>query len=521
MNSLPRTHPVAAQERTPYQKSLVSMTSGAGIVSLGLIIGTGLEYITRIALARILAPAAYGLFELSYSIVLFGSMFSLLGMGTSLARFVAYYKESDSLATIKGAIVGASRINAVAIVTTFLILWFGAGYMAQELFAKPALEPILKLFLLGLPLMSVSALILAALRGFTAMKQWIIAQNLAVNIFRFSAVAALLMLLPHWANVTTVVIIYVLSFALRTALSWFYLRQYPPLQRSVQADLSITPHLVRFSLPLMVSDVMSEMRRNLEVLLLGFFATSRDIGIFSAAAIVSQLINVPSIGLERVFMPVASGLYAKGQVAQVHGLFKTSARWMFYLTTPPLVCLLLFAEPVTLTLFGQAYRGTGSILVVLVIGYFANAATGLWEPMLLAKGKTVAVMSLRMVWIGSSVLTALLLIPRMGVMGAAWSVSLPFVIMNTLGVVVLFIDEAVQPFQWMMLSFGVATVVLCAGFDLFVTRVAMANAFVVLLLPIVCGACYWLALQMAKRDSDDRYVVALALHRLKRITPFH
>lgn len=504
--------------RTSYDSALARVGKGAGVVLVGLLVGTSLEYVVRIILARVLGPDTYGLFELGYSVILFLSTASLLGMGTSLVRYVAFYLGKNDPASAKGVIFTGFWINLVVTLLVGAAIWFGSSFFANNVLRQTNFEPVLRLFLIALPLMSVSALFLAALRGFSAMKEWIIAHSLGMNLLRFAVVASLMLVFPSLLTISAVVIIYIMGFSVRLLLSAYYLRRQRALDWGITADFSVAPDFVRSSLPLMLSDIISEVRRNLEVLLLGYFATTIQIGFFSAAALVGQLINIPIAALERVFVPVASGMYAQAQDAEVSRLYVSSARWIFYIVTPPLVCLLLFAEPIAITVFGSRYGMIAPTLRILILGNFVNGATGLWEQVLLAKARNVLVMQLRLVWVFTSIVTAAILIPRLGYIGAAWSSSLPLVLIHVLGIVILYHYERVQPFGMRQVRFLLATLFVFFIAYWVVNTGVILHHFFILSLVVSCTVAYLLSLAVAGLDSDDRYVISLVMGRFAKPT---
>jgi O-antigen/teichoic acid export membrane protein len=290
----------------------------------------------------------------------------------------------------------------------------------------------------------------------------------------------------------------------------------PFMQRDIPVARGMASMLATASLPLLLSDIMSELRRNFEVLLLGYFASTADVGIFGAAVIIGQLINVPIMALERIFVPVAALLYARQQSHDVHKLYRTSARWILYSITPVLVAIILYSDTIVTSVLGVQYSAAAPVLQILAVGYFVNGLTGLWEQVLLAKGHNVVTMVLRIVWVVTSLVLAFILVPRYGYIGAAWSATIPLILIQLQGVYTVWWLEKTHPFSVQEFRYTAGTVLVFLVFYVLSQNVDVVRQHTAVFLAMACVVAYGVSLLFAGLTPDDRFLLSMLSSRLRK-----
>lgn len=100
---------MAIDEGTVYQPELSKIAKNAGISGIGEIIFKILGYITSIVITRTVGSAIFGIFILAHIITNIGHIFSSLGLGEGLLRFVAFYKGREDIPRLKGIIIFSTK----------------------------------------------------------------------------------------------------------------------------------------------------------------------------------------------------------------------------------------------------------------------------------------------------------------------------------------------------------------------------------------------------------------------------
>ena len=131
-----------------------------------------------------------------------------------------------------------------------------------------------------------------------------------------------------------------------------------------------------------------------------------------------------------IFAPVVAGMTATGDQESAAATYARLAQWMLWILLP-LVAVMSFAGGTILLLFGPAFRQGGVWLGIVALASVINAFVALGETVimvqrprlnLLHSSITCTVAAAGLLW----------LIPRFGVMGAAFGILLPYVVQGIL-----------------------------------------------------------------------------------------
>jgi O-antigen/teichoic acid export membrane protein len=106
--------------------------------------------------------------------------------------------------------------------------------------------------------------------------------------------------------------------------------------------------------------------------------------------------------------------------------------WIAILTFPVFALSVAFAEPVAVLLFGEPYRGSGTILSILCIGYYINGAVGFNSLLLRVFGRVRYMVTADLATAAISIVASVLLIREFGAAGAAIGTTGSFLLQNGL-----------------------------------------------------------------------------------------
>lgn len=163
----------------------------------------------------------------------------------------------------------------------------------------------------------------------------------------------------------------------------------------------------------------------LDILLVGALVSRHAAGVYAA---VSKLAMVGTFALEGTRLaisPQVSGLLARGEHRSTAALYQTTTRWLMLAAWPMYLVFAVFPS-VVLGIFGSRYSGGAAALAVLSLAMLVNLGTGNVTVVLLMGGKSswgaINTGAALIVNIGLN----LLLIPRLGIFGAAiaWGASI-------------------------------------------------------------------------------------------------
>jgi O-antigen/teichoic acid export membrane protein len=224
-----------------------------------------------------------------------------------------------------------------------------------------------------------------------------------------------------------------------------------PLYREIQipgpGSKPARKELFLFSLPLIFSNLFSILRKRTDVLIIGIFFTTTEVGLYYAAYPFAAILTLFLFSINKIIMPVASEIIGSGDFKRAQVLFKDFALLSFQLTLPVFIMVFFFADDIILFVYGSAFSPAAILLKILSIGFFVNAISGSFGEFFQAFGKTRLVFYLSFVGGPLNIILMAVLVPIYGLSGAALSTSLVLISMVLLGVILAQSVLKLNPFS--------------------------------------------------------------------------
>jgi O-antigen/teichoic acid export membrane protein len=205
-------------------------------------------------------------------------------------------------------------------------------------------------------------------------------------------------------------------------------------KRRIQAQDVIHPMTVRdivaVSLPMLLSAAMFFVIGQTGILMLGIFRTDTEVGYYAIAVKLASLSAVLLAAINSMAAPKFSELFHAGQTDEMLRVAKKSTRLIFWTTTPALLGLIVLGRPMLSLLFGEQFTGAYAAMVILALGQFVNATSGSTGIFLNMTGHEKAFQNIIVGAAGLNVVLNVVLIPRLGIEGAAVAAMVTMVCWN-------------------------------------------------------------------------------------------
>ena len=359
---------------------------------------------TAIYLARVLAPADYGALGVALAIVGFAGVLVHAGTGSRATRLIA--RDPAIVPQVHRQIVGF-RLGVAAVGMAVL-----AGF-SKSIAGVFSIPPVL-LALSSLLLLRYVYLTVWAFRGLDRMNIPAVA-----DVVEKSLTFAGLLLLVHgvgrdllWAPVV--------EFTAAMAIAaWMYRRLktlYPELRLRPRFD--DWPEIAREALPFGLAGMLASVYQSGGVLLLGWLSTAASAAMFLVAQKVMLTLALLLQVINNAAFPAASRLVLQDMPAALQ-LARQLMRYYLVLIVPAFLLVAFHAGEVLNLLFGTAYREAGPVLVVLLAALPFVVATSSLQLLLKAIPRPLFVLAARAGGAATLLGLAVVLIPRIGVKGAA------------------------------------------------------------------------------------------------------
>jgi O-antigen/teichoic acid export membrane protein len=188
--------------------------------------------------------------------------------------------------------------------------------------------------------------------------------------------------------------------------------------------------VMSYSVPLMTHDISAVLLSAMGTVLLGILSTGGEVAELRAVLPIATTLAYVLSTFGLLLAPAASRLRARGESDQVHRVYWQTAAWTMVFCLPVALIGLLFSEPLTLFLFGERYAEAGTVLPVLVVGYFATAALGPNATMLAVYDRVRFVVWTNVGGVVLNLVLSIVLIKAAGALGAAIAATVTFLVLN-------------------------------------------------------------------------------------------
>ncbi|CCM77480.1 oligosaccharide flippase family protein [Rhizobium mesoamericanum] len=379
------------------------------------IVSAALAFLSQIVLARLMGEYEYGIFVFVWVlIVLFGDL-SCFGFHTAIVRFLPQYKATGAIEKIRG-LTGTARIFGLLSGTAALSI----GMIALHAFcARIESYYVIPIFLglIAMPMIALGDILEGTSRAnhwpVMALSPAYIIRPVLIILFMLTAIA---IGAPHTA-VT----------AMQAALAATYVTavgQYVATLLRLRRHYQEGPREVDFlgwlgvAFPIFLIEGVSFLLTNSDVVVVGVFLGPQDVAIYFAAAKTMALVHFINFSVKAAAGPRFSSLIAESTRQQLASAAIDAAKWTFW---PALVIGLtvVAAGHLLLSLFGGAFTAGYIVMAILLAGILAKALVGPAETLLMMAGKQNVCVLLYAVALGANISLNLLLIPRLGIEGAA------------------------------------------------------------------------------------------------------
>jgi O-antigen/teichoic acid export membrane protein len=415
---------------------LSKLLKGAGATLSGSVGGRAISVLYMIFLAKWLGTGDLGDYVLGVTIVELLASICCLGFNFGLVRFIAINKQKGDMGRMRGCILGSLWITLSISLLVMGSLIALSGPLAQ-LFHKPRLAQTLSYMAWGLPFNSLTLVFLAGLSGLKMVQYNSIIQNFVCLGARF--LFTLLPILIFGGGIECAVFAYIGSYILSAIVAFYYVNKVIPFKDRNSKVIYELREIVRFSIPMFLSVLLFNLMKQLDILLVGMFLTSSQVGIYSVAARLVVLGEVIFTSFRPIFDPFVAELYSLKDMKRLAAMLKTLISINFAVGLPCFLALLFFPA-FFLTIFGKEFIVGAGCLMVLSVAHLFSSLSSLPASIIIMSGRSGVTVANNAIILVINVLLNLLLIPHYGLFGAALATST--------GLTIISIVRFVEVYHW-------------------------------------------------------------------------
>lgn len=379
--------------------------------------------ILNILIGRIYGAATLGVFNQVYAIYILLSQFAVGGMHLSVLKHISQFADNRQICNqiVSSAITITAIIGGIVVSIAFALhQWVG------DILKSPDVAIGLIYVLPGLWCFALNKIFLSILNGYRLMKAYAFAQA-----SRYILMIALLItcvithkpsfILPIiFSGAEIILLIWLIIYTLT-------LRLYSPVAPQKWGKW-FRKHIL-FGFKSFASGALSEINTRVDVLMLGFFTGDRIVGIYSFAAILVEGIIQLIIVIRTNINPVLTRLFTHNQFEKLKKTIHQGVK-IFYpiMAGLGILCIITFPLLVHLFLPNSNFMDGWPVFCILIAGIMLSAGYMPFNMLLVQTGYPGSHTIMITLTVLANIVLNGLLIPWLGMYGAALATSASFVL---------------------------------------------------------------------------------------------
>jgi O-antigen/teichoic acid export membrane protein len=359
-----------------------------------------------------------------------------LGADVGLGRFVLRYVAEgrpDAVRVVIRTAFWAVLTTSVAVAVTLAVLspaisrWMGLDQHQGRL--------VVVVFALCLPLSTAGSLSLATSRAFGAIRPTVLVDKLGRSVGQPLCV---LVVVLAGAGVLKLTVAWVLPYVLAAIVSCVLVhrmleRRAPMLEGQPHDAPVLRKEFWSFNWPRAIASVSQIAIQRADIIIIGVMISPSAAAVYTAATRFVVLGQFGLQAIQQVLQPQITHLLATDQMGVLSRVFKIATAWNVAIAWP--IYLAVGCAPgVYLSVFGDTFSEQGRLtVIVMMLGMLAGVYSGPVDTLLLMAGRSTVSLVNSLVALTIDLGGCLLLIPVMGISGAAVAWAAAVVVRSFLG----------------------------------------------------------------------------------------
>ena len=403
---------------------LTGSSWAVGARILAIILG----FVINIIIARVYGAEVLGVFTFVESTLILVTIFTLVGTNTSILRFIPEHLVKYSASSAYCVYKKVWRIVFLISASALIVFFIFSEPIAEKILLKYNLAYYLMVLALFIPFKSLLLYNTQALRGLKLIKEFafIIVLPHILHICILSGLISIIDLkdLP--------ILTYLSSIAIASIVGWGMMNT-GFKKRLKTTDIihdERVSDIFSISLPMLMTSAMTYVIGQTGVIFLTIFRSETEVGYYGVAVKMATVTSFILASVNSVIAPKFSELFHAGRIDELFYIAKRSTKFIFWLTLPISVTLLLCGRHILSIFFGADFIAAYPALAVLLFGQFFNSISGSTMLLMNMTNRQVLMRNIILISAILQISFSFFLIPIMGTLGAAIAAASSLVFWN-------------------------------------------------------------------------------------------
>jgi O-antigen/teichoic acid export membrane protein len=446
------------------EKHLTIIAKQSSVVFISKILGYFLGFLLNLIIAKYFNVKIMGQYSLLETTIQIVVVFSVFGLNNGLTKYISRYNSVDDTKKVQQIIrivfVYAAIFSLVGTIGVILL----RKILATKVFASQELI-IVFFYGSGLILPITFRRIYSGLyRGFKQIKHYIFAteviRRIIFIVFLLTAIifdlGNIIYIIVAWILSEVIVNLYLTKKSTDLGINWWSVLAVEP-----DKEKQLRTEIFHFSSTVIFISFVNFILGKIDRIMLGIYQSAESVGIYRIATLVVVLLGFFHDSSKGIFSSMISELYSSNQMDVLEELYSTITKWIIILSLPLTINIIIFSE-VIMNFFGLEYVSGSLALIILALGHTVRISVGAngyilkmsgWEKIVLANNGLLALIN---------IILNMILIPKLGMTGAAISTSLAIAVVNVMKIVEVsyFLDLIPYNKQYLHLAINLFCIVI-------------------------------------------------------------
>ena len=416
---------------TNYTKHAIK---GTIIVLVVSVLAAFLGYIARLVMARGLSVEDFGLFYAVFAFLALLGVFKSLGFEKSLIKFIPEFVHKKRDDYIKSSIIYVLITQVIINMIIIIAIYFLSDYLSVHFFHTAKAGIVLRLMAIAFFADSFVNVLKFSFQGFQRMVLFSGIDAVRMLLILMFIIIGLKMGYGLFSPIAAYIIVPVILLA---AFGWILVNNVFPnfFHSKFVIDKFLMKKISKYSIFVLVSGSAAIILGYTDVMVLTYFKGVNDVALYNVALPTAKILIYLPTAIGSILLPLTSELWTKRKETLLKAGMESLYKYSMIITLPMVFVIISFSDLITGTLFGKSYILAGAPMQILSIGMIfmtmhlinVNFFLGIGQPQIQSKILYIAAIF--------NLITGLLLIPKLGTIGAALATSASFLIMMVMGLI--------------------------------------------------------------------------------------
>lgn len=401
------------------------ITTSVSLV-LGLLLAQKVvAFVRGVVFARLLGTSEYGIYTLGFFLILIMVAVTSLGIPSSFGRYAPRYRTRKGL---RWFFRKAYVLNIIFSIAFGAAVFIFPAFFSNLIYGDASHTRVMMIVALCIPGLVLLTNLMNTFSGLKLFRASSVSQFCQATIFAVVGTILALVYASASSALFALALSILVTLILFMPLMIRYLKNEEPEYNRLD-EPGFYRRLLRFTIWFTVTPILIQIFYYVDRLTLQRMLTSSDQGVYSAAVNLSAIVSAVGLAVNNVIFPHLSTAWEAGKKDLALSRLDLTVRFTAVGLTVIGLGLILLGRPVIILLLGEAYVAGADVLPYLVVFYLLTISVWLFGVYASLVERTYVSTIGLVTALPVNVILNLVLIPKMGIVGAGLATMLSYVLL--------------------------------------------------------------------------------------------